>query len=309
MQGQLQQQLHAQQQQLAQQQAQFQQQLQARDQQQQQREQQQQQARDERDKDRELHLSDDVRADFVPHLQLDSIEASERKKILRKYPKSDDLPQQLRDDSGIAAKALGDNKDKRWLITELPKYQKDAIDVLRIAATARVQAATYGPDQGPQAIEFLLDCLRDITIISCDNAQRFAETQIKGVFDSTDAKGALTLVKTNLDGPDCDIDPKEHTILQQAHLDAITELRKFSSQLGRGNSNGGGRGKGNGHGGKGGWQRNFGRGGGKGKGGKGGGGYGGWQQRPYNNWNQNSNGKGKGGKGGGGYVAPSPGNV
>ena len=69
------------------------------------------------------------------HLQLPPMEAAERKRLLSKY-KDGGLPKVLKDENGLAAKAVSDNAERRYLLTEIPRWQRDALDVAKALAQA-----------------------------------------------------------------------------------------------------------------------------------------------------------------------------
>ena len=113
--------------------------------------------------------------------------------------------------------------------------------------------------------------------------QSMADIQIKGVFESAGAKGGNAFVRCDLNSAEVDIDINDHNIVQAAHIEAISDLRKFSSTItpksngkgngkgkgGRGGGSSGNRGRNNGYGNGyngGGWRNGRGYGGGRGRG-------------------------------------------
>ena len=200
--------------------------------------------------------------DAIPgHLQLQPFDSAKRKRIIARYPKSDDLPGAITDDNGLASKAISCPIGRRTVTQELPQLQRDALDVLRMAATGWHQAIQN--NDNAQRAEFLMEVIRDIAVISCDNAQRMAERQLRQAFELARAKGARAVI--DLADNSTDIDHKDTSLFQQAHVEAIQQIRKFNSAVepkGRDNrSNRHGRGNGGRGGGRGGYQRNGGRGG------------------------------------------------
>jgi hypothetical protein len=215
-----------------------------------------------------LQLCDDVVACLPAHLQLRQLEPDERKKIIKAYPKSEPgLPKPLRDDNGLATKAIKDGASRKMAITTIPGFQKDHLEVTRIAVAAW-QLALDLDDPARQA-ELMGKALRDIVVISCDNAQKLATSQLKLTFEGAGAKGAYSLLDLDAkhidDDHQLDIDFDNVNILQHAHVEAITEMCKFNSDLdkakklgstprtrnrydGRGGRGGGGRGGGRGRG-------------------------------------------------------------
>ena len=144
---------------------------------------------------------------------------------------------------------------------EIPQLQRDALDVLRMAATGWHQALQH--NDNAQRSEFLMEVIRDIAVISCDNAQRMADRQLKQAFELAKAKGARAVI--DLGDNSSDIDFKDTSLFQQAHVEAIQQIRKFNSVMeprGRDNRNSRqSRGNGGRASGRGGYQRNGGRGG------------------------------------------------
>ena len=248
--------------------------------------------------------------DALPqHLQLQPLAADVRRRIMAQYPKASQLAKPLRDDNGLASGALGEHhKDRKWILNHLPQYQRENLDVLRAATTGWQRALEIG---GPEErADFLLAVVRDVAVLTADNCAKLADVQLRTVFEAAGAKGALSFLNLKPADPadvqdkQPDIDIYDNNIIQQAHIEAMSDLRTFTNKLkpqgsgGRG-ARGGGRGGGRGYGGrgsgKGGWRdysNNYrGNGGGKGgwrswgNGGKGGKG----NSRPYNNNNNNNN--------------------
>jgi hypothetical protein len=229
-----------------------------------------------------LELRADILEAIPPHLQLKPMEAGERKALLGKYPKAEKgLPKPLRDDNGLGAKAVQDTHERKFLFINIPLFQKEGLDILRVSAVSWDQAATAA-EAGDlqQSVNILFGAVRDITVLAADNAQRLADMQIKGVFDAAGVKGAHSFVR-NGGGEDADIDLDDTNVVQQAHVEAMSDLWKMASHL-RPARNAKDQ------------KRNDGfRGHGRGGGGKGGGGKGGgrWSSYRRNNY---SNHKGKG---------------
>jgi hypothetical protein len=204
----------------------------------------------------------EVAQNVIPaHLQSERILATERKRIVAKY-RDGGLPKVLRDENGLAAKAITDATDKKWLLTELPKFQKNALDLAKIAAHG-ISEADRQQDASKQA-QLLGEALRDALVIALDNAQLVAHLQIKGVFKAADAEGAITFVKPN--AADGNFDPDDANVVQHDHVEAIAAYRKMASALpakrtskqgsrpnGFSSGKGGGRNRGRPKGGKG-WQ-------------------------------------------------------
>jgi hypothetical protein len=241
-------------------------------------------------KDR-VDLHDDIKAAIAPHLQQSPLEDTDRKKVLSRYPKSDAFPKPIKDDNGLAGRAIPQT-EKKWVCNHLPSAQKDALDILRVAATGW-QAALATPDNGPAQLDTLFTVVRDIVVLATDNAQRLARTQLKQTFELGGAKGAYSLMDL---GPDSQaLDERDYNILQQAHIESLQELKRYNKTVdeakGNNNNKSGGRGKGRGgYGNGGGWRS---RGGGKGRGGYGNGG--GW--RSGGSYNNNNSGYGRSGNG------------
>jgi hypothetical protein len=236
-------------------------------------------------------LAQDIAQGIAPHLQLAPADTAERKRIINTYPKVH-LPKVLRDDNGLAAQAIGpDSAAKKLVLERLPAIQRDNLDTVRVAASAWQQARFMAQQDPTAALQFLYDAMRDIISLSCDSAQRAAQTQLKQTLESAGHSGAYSLIDLTpntqqLDFGDCNI-------LQPSHLEALLEIKQFKATITATRVNkpqaGGQTGsRGNGNGGKGGGRGNS-YSSGKGKGGGRGGGYA----------------KGKGGKGSG-NSSPSP---
>jgi hypothetical protein len=132
--------------------------------------------------------------------------------------------------------------------------------------------------QDPAArADYLLGVVRDLAVLSVDTAQRAADAQIKGIFETTGHKGALTFVRTSPDG-DVDLDLGDHNIIQACHVEAVKEMSNFAKDIKANSRNGGGgsnRPQARGNGG------NSGRSGGRGG-------------NSYGNWRDQGNGRGRG---------------
>ena len=213
---------------------------------------------EERRREKRIVLDADIRDIISPHLQLKGLDNSDRKKVVGAYPQPDNFPSAITDGNGLASKAITNATDRKWIITHLPGLQKDDLDVARIAAAALQRCRSMQPQQ---SYDFLVAALRDVLAIACDNATKNASLQLKQTFEAADAKGAYSLLDLS-PGSD-DLDAKDTNILQQAHVEAFQELRKFGASIrkndrgpsgpnggrnGRGNSgnHGGGRGRGRG---------------------------------------------------------------
>ena len=184
-----------------------------------------------------LALNDEIKACIPPHLQLSPMDQMQRKQLLRAYPKLDGgLPKCIKDDNGLAAKAVGDATQRKWLITLVPTFQRDNLDVARVAASA-LQLSIQDNDDPASKFEQMQHALRDVLVLACDNAQKLAETQLKLTFESAGAKGAYSLMDLGPNTEDLDDDGN---ILQQSHIEAIQELRKFNNAFKSSLTGGGG---------------------------------------------------------------------
>jgi hypothetical protein len=236
---------------------------------------------------RDVQLSAEVAAAIPAHLQIAPADAAQRKRLVANYPKSDDLPKPLNDGNGLASKMLGESKERKYLLSVLPSVQRDALDCTRVAASAW-QMALAMPNPEERA-DFLLAAVRDLAVLSVDTAQRAADAQIKGIFESSGHKGALSFVRTAPDG-DIDLDLGDTNIIQACHVDAVKELSSFAKDIKANSRNGGSAYQNrNGRGSRGGQRFGGGH-----RGGKGGGGYNtSWRQgngyRGRNNRGNNNN--------------------
>ena len=158
------------------------------------------------------------------------MEAGDRSKILRGYPKIRKGPQPLTDYNGLAGKLLQAHKQKQVITKDLPGYQRDDLDVLRIAAQGWSAALNYDDNDDPaQAIQQACQALRDITYIVCDNAARKAKQQLQLTFEAVDAKGAYAVCDLDPKSNDCELDASCHSIIQDMHVAAITRIKKLSN--------------------------------------------------------------------------------
>ena len=77
------------------------------------------------------------------------------------------------------------------------------------------------------ALAHLFDAMRDIIALSCDAAQRAAQSQLKQTLESAGHSGAYSLI---------DLSPSTQTlayddcnILQPSHLEALVEIKNFKT--------------------------------------------------------------------------------
>ena len=175
-----------------------------------------------------IALPPEVQGCVPPHLQLESLEAPQRKQVITSYVQHD-LPKHIRDENGLASRAITSSENRKWVVTHLPQLQRDALDVLRISTAAWVQATNM--PNGPQRDMFLFQALQDITLISVDNAQRIAKLQLKQTFEGSNAKNAQSIMDFKPDSDNVSINPKDNNILQQAHIEAIQELQRFNKSI------------------------------------------------------------------------------
>ena len=174
-------------------------------------------------------LSDTVRHAISPHLQYKPLEKSERKKLLAVFPKLPELPKSISDENGFAGRAL-QGKEKQILTKDVVGFQRDALEVLRAAASAWHIAGSRAQQQDAAgALSSALDALKAITVLACDNAQRLADWQLKYCLEAAGAKNAESLLSRKAD--DSDFDTTDSNIFQQSHVDAIAEMRKYNASM------------------------------------------------------------------------------
>ncbi len=188
----------------------------------------------------------------------------------------------------MAARAISDTEQRKWVTERLPAIQKDHLEVARVAAATWELASMCQDVEG--RFNLFDRGIKDIITLSINSAQRSAEAQLKQSFKGAGAEGSYSLLDLSPDTRQLDLG--DTNIFQQAHLDAMAELRKFKQSIDANKKSDthnkpGGRG-GGGRGGKGGYQNTYnsnrgGYNGGKGnfggkggKGAKGKGGKGGW---------------------------------
>lgn len=179
-----------------------------------------------RDKDG-VDLHPEVLACVPPHLQLKPMDASDRSKVLRGYPKVRKGPKPLTDENGLAGKLLQDSKQKQVITKDLPQQQRDDLDVLRVASQG--WSAALRPTDPTQALQQACQALRDVTVIVCDNAARKAKQQLQLTFEAVDAKGAYAICDMDPRSDDCEIDSSCHSVIQDVHVEAITRIKKLSN--------------------------------------------------------------------------------
>lgn len=172
----------------------------------------------------EFDLHDDVQGAFPPHLQIEPMERDKRKLIVKSYPKATkSFPKPVKDNNGLAARAISSKDDKKWLLERLPAIQGDALDVLRIATSAWHSYLCTGSN------EKLFEAIKDITSIAADNAQRLAQLQLKETFAASGAKGSYSIMDLSPDSTE--LDTTEHSLFQQAHIEALQDLKKFTKSV------------------------------------------------------------------------------
>lgn len=176
-----------------------------------------------------MQLSETVAGCIPPHLQIKPLDAAERKRVVNGYAKLEPFPKVLRDSNGLAAKAIPDAKERKWLLTHAPTFQKDALDVLRVGAFAWQRAIAI--DEPAARADYLLDVLKDVVVLAADNAQRAAQLQCEGVFEAAGAKGAYSFLKLGPNQNEIEIDQSDHSVVQQVHIEAMQDLRKFSKEI------------------------------------------------------------------------------
>ena len=217
--------------------------------------------------------ADPVADALALHLQLPPMETAERKRVLSKY-KDGGLPKVLKDENCLAAKTVShDNAERKYLLTEIPRWQRDALDVAKALAHAWHEAGHV--QDTAQRSELLLAAVRDALLVAVDNAQRMARDQLRGVFKAAGAEGALSFFRPDSEEVDNSrFDFKDCNVLQHEHVEAIAAYKKMANSVS--NNNNGRRNQGNGG------RRSGGKGGGRGKGSA-------WGYRRHNNYGNNNN--------------------
>ncbi len=167
-----------------------------------------------------MQLDDAVLACVPPHLQQPALQPAKRKRLQAPYPRAEGLPKHLRDDNGFASKAVQDATTRKWAITSLSTFQREALDIARVAAVAWQRSSSVQDPQ--QRVQHLQQAMRDVLVLACDNAQRMARVQLDSTFEAAGVKGTASLVDFAHD-----IDPDDPNILQAAHVESMQECRKF----------------------------------------------------------------------------------
>ena len=168
-----------------------------------------------------------IQACIAPHLQLKPMEQADRNRIIRQYNRHQGLPEPIRDSNELGGRAVTTKDDKKWLVTHLPQLQRDAIDIIRIASAA--WQAAIDIQQPQRQLDLMQAAIRDITAIASDNAQRMGKLQLQQTFEAAGAKGAYTII--NLEENTADIDVNEHSLFQQAHIEALQDLKRFTTTI------------------------------------------------------------------------------
>ena len=170
-------------------------------------------------------LNPEIQELIPAHLQVGrQVKAAERKAILKAYRDPDIFPKPIEDENGLAAKALPQDQ-RKWAIKVLPKLQRQELDTLKVAAAGLQWAFSNTPDA--QKVQLMGDCLRDIIVLSADNAQKMAKSQLQEAFEAAKAPGAYALCK--LESMDSELQLDDHSIFQGCHVQAIKTYRSYSS--------------------------------------------------------------------------------
>ena len=166
----------------------------------------------------ELHPN--VADAIPPHLQCEPMEREQRKRLLKPYPKLKQMPKPIKDRNGLGARAIATKEDKKWIVNHLPALQRDALDVARVSLAAWNSYLRTGSN------EQLLEAIRNVTALATDNAQRIAQLQLQQTFEASGAKGAYSIMQLTPDSSELDF--SEHTLFQQAHIEALQDLKKYT---------------------------------------------------------------------------------
>jgi hypothetical protein len=175
-------------------------------------------------------LRDDIKSAITPNLQLAPLSDADRKAIVkaRDYARFDDIPKPIKDTNGLAGRALRDSPVKPVLINALPGFQSDALDLAHMAAAAWQRLAQPDPALG-DGRAFCEQFIKDVLVLSMDNAQRLAKWQLKKTFEISGAKGAYDLM--DLNPGSTDLDEKHPSLFQQAHIDALQNLKGYNKSV------------------------------------------------------------------------------
>ena len=176
-------------------------------------------------------LCDNVRQKIPVHLQVGSqLSADERKTTLAKWRKFEDWPLPLGDKNGLAGKVLqGQGQLKQFVTSDISKFQRNELDIIRMAADA--WDACIGNDYSTeQKADRAVQALRDITILSTDNAQFMAKRQLECIFEGAKAKGAYALLRMD-QSEESDIDLASAEMFQPSYANAVKEFRKVTKTV------------------------------------------------------------------------------
>jgi len=180
-------------------------------------------------RDRVKHdLPEHIANSIPPHLQCETtLTEVERKRILGAMPEFNGFPEAIKDANGLATKAIPEGPTRKFVLTNLPKFQQDSLDILRVATGALFASESLVDDT--ERSQFLTARLRDVLFLAADNSQRLAKLQLKEAFKCVGVEGAYALM--HLDNADPEWDVNDHTIFQEPHVKAIQKFRSLSSQL------------------------------------------------------------------------------
>ncbi len=166
-----------------------------------------------------------IMEELIPaHMNLlRTLPEEERKKLLRNVPKYHGI-EPITDKNGLAAKGM--QNDKKKLVTkDLVNFQRDNIDVFRLATSAAVNLENGGQD----AVQKAGDALVAIARVAMDNAQKAATLQLQYCMEHAKASGADYLINYSVDNDKFSVE--DRNIFQQAHLDAVKEFKRFTTQV------------------------------------------------------------------------------
>ena len=137
------------------------------------------------------------------------------------------------------ASQLRPHKERKWLFTQVSAIQRGDLDILRVAASAKKRAVTI--NEPTARADFLLEVVKDVVTLASDNAQRTAQLPCQYLFEAAGAKGAHSFVEFGPKQDEIDIDTADHNLVQQVHIEAMQDLRKFSGEITPQDNKGGGK--------------------------------------------------------------------
>ena len=160
-----------------------------------------------------------------PHGQVEGLKPSQRKTILSGYPKIESLVPTT-DENGLATRGMP-AAVKQLVTKDLVEDQRRNHDIIRVASHAFGELMDMGDTPLDQRIQRAGEALRVISMLASDNSQRASYRQLQLCLKHAGAENAESLLDRRPQSETMDFD--DFNIFQQAHVDAITEFKRFAA--------------------------------------------------------------------------------